>query len=71
MDGSICKAVLEAKYPGIVDGKHLNGIPLRVKGPQEELTNEIKRIGYIRDRETEMQIRVGDTVIVYISNSIA
>ena len=51
VDGSICKAVLEAKHPGLVDGKHLYGIPIRVKAPPEELTNEVKRIGYIRDRE--------------------
>ena len=62
---------MEAKYPGLVDGRHLYGINIRVKGPHEELNNEVKRIGYIRDRETEMQIRIGDTLIVYISNSVA
>jgi len=46
-------------------------INIRVKAPHEELNNEVKRLGYIRDRETEMQIRVGDTLIVYISNAIA
>ena len=54
VDGSICKAVLEAKYPGLVDGKHLYGIPIRVLNAQDEIINEVKRIGYIRDRETEM-----------------
>lgn len=71
MDGSICKAVLKAVYPGYVDKKHLYGIGIRVLAPDEELINEVKRIGYIRDREKEMQIRVGDTLILYISTTIA
>jgi len=42
-----------------------------VRAAEEELINEVKRIGYIRDRECEMQLRIGDTLILYISTSIA
>ena len=57
--------------PGSIDKKYFYGIRVRVKASEEELTNEIKRIGYIRDRECEMQLRVGDTLILYISTSIS
>ena len=71
VDGSICKAVLKAVQPGLVDKKNLYGIGIRVKAAEEELINEVKRIGYIRDREREMQLRVGDTLILYINTTIA
>jgi len=71
VDGSICKAVLQAVRPGYIDKKHFYGIKMRVRPRTDELVNEVKRIGYIRDRECEMQLRVGDTLILYISTSIA
>ena len=60
-----------AAHPGYVDQKWFYGIRVRVKAADEELVNECKRIGYIRDRECEMQLRVGDTLILYISTSVA
>jgi hypothetical protein len=71
VDGSICKAVLVAQRPGIIDPRFLYGIPVRVLPANAELVNEVKRIGYIRDRECELQLRVGDTLILYISTTIA
>ena len=54
VDGSICKAVLKAVRPGYIEKRHFYGIKIRIKLPEEELLNEVKRIGYIRDRECEM-----------------
>ena len=71
VDGSICKAVLVAARPGLIDGRNLYGIPIRILDAHKELANEVKRIGYIRDRESEMQLRVGDTLILYVSTTIA
>lgn len=71
VDGSICKAVMEANRPGLISPRFLYGISVRVLPAYAELTNEVKRIGYIRDRECEMQLRVGDTLILYISTTIA
>ena len=51
VDGSICKAVLIAASPGFIDAKNLYGIGIQIKTADAELTNEVKRIGYIRDRE--------------------
>jgi hypothetical protein len=60
-----------AQRPGVINPRFLYGISVRVLPAQAELTNEVKRIGYIRDRECEVQIRVGDTLILYISTTIA
>jgi hypothetical protein len=66
-DGLICKAVLEARQPGIISNDKL-GIALVVKEKGADLVNEIKRIGYMKDRDdVPIELRVGDTLIVYIS----
>ena len=44
---------------------------VKVHNPQTDLCNEIKRIGYIRDRESPIELRVGDTLILYMSTSVA
>jgi len=43
------------------------GIKLKVFKKTEELTNELKKIGLLVDRETEVQLRVGDQLIFYFS----
>ena len=60
-----------AERPGVIDSRYLYGISVRVLPAQSELLNEVKRIGYIRDRESEVQLRVGDTLILYVSTTIA
>jgi hypothetical protein len=39
--------------------------------PLKPVCNELKRIGYIRDRECPIEVRVGDTLILYISTALA
>lgn len=70
VDGAICKATLIAKGEGIIEREKL-GIEIRVKPIKVGIMNEIKRIGYLKDRECPLQIRVGDQLIVYISKSSA
>ena len=74
VDGAICKAELVAKVCGYIDKEKL-GIALRVNditdNRERGLVNEVKRMGYLVDRESEMQLRIGDTLIVYISKSNA
>lgn len=71
MDGSICRVVLEAIAPGEIPGLALAGVGVRICAEADELRNEVKRIGFIRDRESQVQIRVGDTLVLYISNCFA
>lgn len=71
IDGSICKAIFKATRPGKLESRIFNGIIVRVLPRKAELVNEVKRIGYMCDREAEIQLRLGDTLILYISNTIA
>lgn len=66
VDNAICKLELVAKNIGVIPKNKL-GIEIQVKEANCELTNEVKRIGYLKDREAALQLRQGDTVIVYIS----
>jgi hypothetical protein len=70
VDGTICKVNMIAKHEGTIHKSKL-GVQVTIKGQKKELSNEIKRLGYLKDRELPVQIRVGDHVIVYISKSIA
>jgi len=71
IDGIICKITLLAKNAGYVHEDHFLGVQIRVKPACIELQNEVKRIGYIRDRERPIELRVGDTLIAYISKTTA
>lgn len=66
VDGAICKLELIAKNVGVIPKSKL-GVEIQVREPSAELTNEVKRIGYLKDREAAISLRQGDTVIVYIS----
>jgi hypothetical protein len=70
-DGSICKCQFTAKQTGVVEGPSTCNFIIKVLLPSQDLSNEIKRIGYIRDREQPMELRIGDTLILYVSNSVA
>lgn len=59
VDGAICKVLMIARTEGIID-KNLLGLEVRVKPLRSELSNEVKRLGYLKDRETPLTLRVGD-----------
>ena len=69
VDGGICKCVLTATRPGLVGDGQMCGLTVRISPGQ--VCHEIKRIGYIRDRECPLEMRVGDTLILYISTAVA
>lgn len=51
VDGAICKIEMIAKHRGIISKRYL-GLDIIVKENNEKIVNEIKRIGYLKDRET-------------------
>jgi hypothetical protein len=71
VDGSICKCILQAKTTGQIGGGVMCNLNVKIHNPQTDLCNEIKRIGYIRDRESPVELRIGDTLILYMSTSVA
>ncbi len=52
---------------GLIFDKQL-GLPLTIKRANEEhgLVHEVKRVGFLIDRLVELQLRVGDSLVVYL-----
>lgn len=57
-----------AEQAGIVP-ESLNriGVLVEIKEKYQELTNEVKRLGLLYDRYKNLELRVGDTFIIYIT----
>ena len=55
----------------MVEGPLVCGYKIKVVMAQLELRNEVKRIGFFKDRESEIELRVGDTLVLYISTTVA
>lgn len=53
VDGAICKVLAEAINPGVIEKKRL-GLEIYIKSRHEELVNEVKRLGYIMDRQSPL-----------------
>ena len=70
IDGSICKCVLKAVRSGTITDRALLGFEVTVVCGSSVI-NEVKRMGYFKDREMPMQLRVGDTLVIYMSNCLA
>jgi hypothetical protein len=57
-----------AEYPGIVPGSLAKiGVLVEIKARDQEITNEVKRLGLLYDRHKQIELRVGDTFILYIT----
>ena len=80
VEGLICKVQLQAAREGKLVNEFI-GIPLVVKdtknssnsGFTEELilVNEVKRLGLLIDRYVDLELRIGDTLVFYISRASA
>lgn len=43
------------------------GVTIEIKEREQELTNEVKRLGLLYDRYKQIELRVGDTFVIYIT----
>lgn len=68
VDGAICKAKLKAKKAGSIHRLHL-GLQVNIRQRGKELHNEVKRLGYLKDRVCPLELRVGDVLIIYLSRT--
>ncbi len=68
VDGVTVRVKCRAIKEGIVPMRRL-GLEIQVK--KGHTVNEIKRLGYLKDREAPLEVRLGDLLIVYISKSTA
>ena len=72
IDGLICKIHLIAQNEGKLVNEYI-GIPLVVRGKSSEdaIVHEVKRVGLLIDRYVDLELRVGDHLIFYVSKSQA
>ena len=76
VDGLICKIQLQAVREGRMFNEYI-GIPIVVKDQKNEeeikegggLVNEVKRLGLLIDRYVDLELRIGDNLVVYIQRS--
>lgn len=66
LDIKAFKVTLSACRTGNVE-KWVVGVPLVVKSRGRECTVQVKRLGLMIDREGELELRIGDTLILYLS----
>ena len=68
VDISALKITLVAARKGIVPYGAF-GITVKIKGANEECTNEVKRDGLIIERHSDIELRIGDYFVFYHSRS--
>jgi len=70
IDGLISKIHLIANREGRLDNEDI-GIPLVVKkdATSGKIVHEVKRVGLLIDRYVDLEMRVGDHLVLYISKS--
>jgi len=63
------KFILKAKCSGKIPFE-LFGITIIIKEEWEECTWEVKRVGLLFERHTDLELRVGDVLVVYVSKPL-
>jgi hypothetical protein len=67
VDLTVAKITYKAFLPGIIpDSKEKIGIQVQVV-QQGQLVEEVKRVGFLIDRDCPIMLREGDTFTLYIS----
>lgn len=67
------KNIYQAMYPGLIpDSISKLGLGVQVvpKKEKEPLVTEVKKLGYLIDRKSDVQMRVGDILVLYICKVI-
>ena len=59
-----------AVQPGSIPESIL-GLKIIIKKQRDELSNEVKRMGYLVERKADVELRLGDVFVLYISKSNA
>ena len=70
VDGLISKIYAEANKVGTIDKENV-GINIIVKAKGVSVTNEIRRVGLMQDRDADVEVRIGDQVVIYITRTTA
>mmetsp|Transcript_4925 Transcript_4925/g.4823 ORF Transcript_4925/g.4823 Transcript_4925/m.4823 type:complete len:168 (+) Transcript_4925:660-1163(+) len=68
VDVTVSRNTYKAEKAGIVpDSVSRIGIQIEIKKPGIEVVSEVKRMGFVYDRHKSLELRIGDTFVLYIS----
>ncbi|CAG9330815.1 unnamed protein product [Blepharisma stoltei] len=68
VDVNVSKHTYRAEKEGIVpNSMDLIGIGIEIHNKNGEITNELKRMGLLYDRHCSLHLKIGDTLVLYIS----
>ncbi len=70
VDGLICRVHMTADKVGCIPTSHL-GMTIKIKEQNDILVNEVKRVGLMVDRYVDLELRVGDQLVLYYSRTSA
>jgi len=70
VDGLVCKVQLKAEREGRLENAYV-GMPIEVRAQDKSFTVEVKRAGLHIDRFVDLQVRIGDILVFYISQTVA
>lgn len=63
------KVYLIGEKEGVIESKKELGIRIKVLKENERISNEVKKNCLLYDRKNEIQVRVKDKIVMYISKS--
>lgn len=68
VDVTVSRNTYKAEKIGIVpDSSSKIGIQIEIKNSNAEITEEVKRMGFVYDRHRPLELRLGDAFVLYIS----
>ena len=70
VDNKVVRIQTRAKYPGYLDREYFS-MGITIKNDKSIIRNEVKRKGILSERDVDIQLRVGDTFIIYITRAKA
>jgi len=68
VDNKVIRLTTRAKNPGYLSKDYFD-LGIKIKDFKRSIRNEIKRKGLIKERNVDVELRVGDTFIIYITRS--
>lgn len=70
VDNKVIRITTKAKWAGYLCRDYFD-LGIRIKEYDKSIRNEIKRKGLIKERNVDVELRVGDTLIIYMTKSKA
>lgn len=70
VDNKVVRLQTRAKYTGRLDKSRFS-IGVNIKHQEDIIRNEVKRKGILSERERDIELRVGDVFIIYITRAKA